>query len=260
MRAGRFADARDAFRRSLNLNARPSVAFNLAVAHSRTGEYVAAVRLFERLLSGGFGDLPADRRQEAAALRDEAESSVATLTVHLPPAEGLNVRVDGQVYAEQMRLDPGEHIVSIHSPRHLPVEVRVALTRGDSETIHPELELREDERLGRLRVTSAAEGGVLSIDGVADGTELDERLPPGEYLVVLREGGRRSERLIQVEAGVEARYEMNFERSEGRRAWPWVIAGVLVAGAGAGVAAYFLARPQPREDAVFGQFTTLRAP
>ena len=111
MRSGRFADARDAFLRSLELNPRPSVAFNLAVAHSRTGEYVAAVVLFERLLAGDFGDLPGERRREAESLMVEAEASIATLVVHLPPVEGLNVRVDGRVYRENMRLDPGAHFI-----------------------------------------------------------------------------------------------------------------------------------------------------
>lgn len=259
MRDGRFADARDAFRRSLELNPRASVAFNLAVAYTRTGEYVAATTLFTRLLDADFGDLPEERRLEADSLRTEANASVATLTLRLPPAEGLDVRVDGQVYGEQMRLDPGEHIVNITSPRHVPVEVRVTLERGGAETLRPELELREDARLGRLRVSTPVEGGLLSIDGVTGGSaEIDERLSPGEYMVVLRFEGEENTRLIQVEAGVEARYELDFQRSS-RRAWPWVVAGILVVGAAAGVATYFLTRPQLREDAAFGQFSTLRA-
>ena len=261
MRDGRFADARDAFLRSLELNPRPSVAFNLAVAYTRTGEYVAAVGLFDRLLEGDFGNLPRDKRREVRTLRAEAEGSVALLTIHLPPAEGLNVRVDGQRYEGPMRVDPGEHIVSLTSPRHVPLELRVALERGGEETVDPELELREDERLGRLRITTPVDGGLLTIEGVAEGEdELDERLPPGEYVVTLQDGDEHSERVVQVEAGVEVRYELSFEQSSSRRAWPWIVAGVLVAGAGASVAAYFLTRPTQREDPVFGSFTTLRAP
>ncbi len=254
--AGRFADARDLYRRSLALQANPATAFNLAVALTRTGEFVEAVRRFDALLEGSLGALSRTQRREVRHLRAEAEDSVATLRLRLPPIDGLEVRVDGQRREGVARLDPGEHIVAITSPRHRPLEVEVALERGESRDLRPTLQLRPDLTRGRL-VVEAPEGGHLTLAGAGEAMgRLDLELEAGAYELTLVADGRSRQREVVVEAGTTSRYEVRLAPQ--RRWWLWAIGGVLVAGAVTTAIVLTRTEQPPREDPVYGTLTTLR--
>lgn len=252
---GRFADARDLYRRSLELEGNPATAFNLAVALTRTGEFVEAVQRFDALLEGEHGRISRAQQREVRNLQRDAERNVATLDVRLPPIDGLVVRVDGQRVAGTSRVDPGEHLVSVESPRHRPLEERVTLERGETLEFAPTLQLRPDLTRGRL-VVDAPEGGHLSVAGGGEAMDhLDLELEAGTYELTLTGGGGGRTREVVVEAGATSRYEIT--PAPTRRVWLWVLAGVLVAGAAATVVALSLGEKPPREDAVYGSIATL---
>ncbi len=253
---GRFADARDLYRRSLDLEGNPATAFNLAVALTRTGEFVEAVERFDALLEGEHGRISRAQQREVRNLRRDADRNVATLAVRLPPIDGLVVRVDGQRVEGTSRVDPGEHLVAIESPRHRPLEERVTLERGETHDFAPTLQLRPDLTRGRL-VVDAPEGGHLSVAGGGEAMDhLDLELEAGTYELRLTGGGGERVRDVVVEAGAISRYEIT--PAPKRRVWLWVLAGVLVAGAAATVIGLSLGEKPPREDPVYGSIATLR--
>lgn len=253
---GRFADARDLYRRSLDLVSNPATAFNLAVALTRTGQFVEAIARFDALLEGEHGRISGGQRREVSALREDADAQIATLAVRLPPIEGLEVRVDGERVEGTSRLDPGEHLIAIESPRHRPLEERLTLERGEALNFAPTLQLRPDLTRGRL-VVDAPEGGHLSVAGGGEAMDhLDLQLEAGTYEVTLTGDGGDRVREVVVEAGASSRYEVT--PAPKRRVWLWVLAGVLVAGAAATVLALSLGEKPPREDSVYGSIATLR--
>jgi hypothetical protein len=254
--AGRFADARDLYRRSLELEPNPASAFNLAVALTRTGEFVEAATIFEELLEGSFGGLSRTQRREVRALRREASENVATLRVELPPVAEVEIRVDGKrIEGAVAHVDPGEHLVSVSSPRHRPVEDRVIVERGEERRYQPTLQLRPDLTMGRL-VVEAPEGGHLSVDGVAEAMgRLDLDLEAGTYELSLRADGRATDREVVVEAGTTSRYEVTL--APRRRVWLWIVGAVLVAGGVATALVLTRTEQPPREDPVYGTISTL---
>ena len=256
---GRFADARDLYRAALELGSNAAIAFNLAVALTRTGEFTEAVQVFDALLRDEYGSISPEQRREVAALSEEASREVATLVVRLPPTEGLEVRVDGQRVEGRHRLDPGEHIVSVQSRRHRPLEQRLVISRGETRDYAPTLQLRPHLTRGRL-IVDAPDGGLLEVEGAGEAmNHLDLELEEGVYRVTLTSDERVHEREVEVAAGTSSRYEMSPSPPR-RRAWLWVLAGVLVAGATTAVLALSLGSKPPREDEVYGTVTTLWAP
>lgn len=107
----RWAEALDAFQRSMGLVARPSTRFNVAQALSRLGRYRLAVATFEAYLSPSEPDRDAGRVAQARALLAEARTRVATVALTDVP-HGAEVLVDGAAEAGEgatrtLVLDPG---------------------------------------------------------------------------------------------------------------------------------------------------------
>ncbi len=252
---GRFADARDLYRESLALERNRGNAFNLAVALTLTGEFVEAVGLFDALVEGLYDPLEPAQRRQVRRLRREAAANVATVAILLPEIDGLEVRVDGQRRVGDVRVDPGDHIITVASTRHRPIEAELRVRRGERVEFQPTLQLRADLTMGRL-VVEAADDGHLRVAGAEAIGRLDLRLEAGVYEVTLESGGRARTREVLVEAGATSRYEIAL--APPRRAWLWILGGVVLAGTL--TAALLLTRTEqrPRSDDVYGTISTLR--
>ena len=253
---GRFADARDLYRESLALERNRGNAFNLAVALTLTGEFVEAERLFDALLEGTYDPLAPAQRRQVTRLRQEAADNVATLVIQLPRVAGLEVRIDGQRRSGEVRLDPGEHIVTVTSPRHRPIEEELRVRRGERLEFQPTLQLRADLTMGRL-IVEAPEGGHLSVAGVAEAIgRLELRLEAGIYEVALESDGRERTREVLVEAGATSRYEIAL--APPRRPWLWVLGGAVLVGTLTTALVLTRTEQRPRSDDVYGTISTLR--
>jgi hypothetical protein len=142
---GRFAEARDLLRQSLDAHPHPAAAFNLAIALRGTGELLAAIETFERLLAGRFGALPDDRRAEVAEPLAELRAAIATIRVRACGAERITIRLDGEetdalettqgCASTELRVDPGLHVVTADAPRAESVQRRVEAERGGTARV-----------------------------------------------------------------------------------------------------------------------------
>lgn len=255
----RFARARDLFRRSLALFPNAGTAFNLAVAHARTGHFVEASDLYGALLDEAHGSLRAEQRREVARLRREADANVAHLALEVPDApDGLIVRVDGErVLVGPLRLDPGEHVVVASAPRFETLERTLVLEPGATRELA--LGLIPSRAEGVLMVESDPRTYIEVSGHGSDRGTLRLRLPPGIYVVQLRRGRRSRDVEAVLRPGGELRLRIDVE---GRRPGLWIGLAAAAAALAAG-AAVVATRDQvgdPRSDEVYGVITTLRAP
>jgi hypothetical protein len=263
---GRFAEARDLLRRSLDLTPNPATAFNLAVALRGTGETLASVSTFDDLLGGRYGRISGSQRAEAGRLRAQTRAEVAVLHIVARGADRIEVRVDGRrigVLEDGERraheVDPGPRVVTASAPRRETVERRLELARGSSERV--ELELLPSGS-GELVVEAIYPEDVLEIVGVGRATgTLRREVPPGDYEVVVSGPAGRRESLVTVEPGQTLRVRLERERAS---AWtsPWLWTGVGAAVAGLIVAGVLLLGDRvedPIQDPVYGVVAALRA-
>ena len=107
----RWAEAHDAFQRSLAITPRPSTRFNLAQALLRMGRYRAAVAALEAHLNAAEPDDNAPRVAQSRTLLAEARARLVTVALSNIPA-GAEVLVDGAAEAGEgptrvLLLDPG---------------------------------------------------------------------------------------------------------------------------------------------------------
>jgi tetratricopeptide (TPR) repeat protein len=107
----RWAEALDAFQRSLALTPRPSTRFNVAQALLRVGRYRDAVAAFEAHQNAPDADTDAARLADSRRMLAEARGRVVSVTLTEVP-DGAEVLVDGAVEAgtgatRTLTLDPG---------------------------------------------------------------------------------------------------------------------------------------------------------
>lgn len=139
---GDYAAARVKLARALEFLPHPSVAYNLALLHQRTGDALASLALLNALLEGTYGELPAGREAEARTLRAEVGGVVATLRVVVQGPERADLRIDGARVDEVVegrvqpyRVNPGERRVLASSPDYESAERVVTLDPGGSERV-----------------------------------------------------------------------------------------------------------------------------
>jgi hypothetical protein len=268
LETGRFAEARDLLRRSIELTPNPASAFNLAIALRGTGETIAAVATFDRLLDGEYGQLSAAQRREAERLRHETRAEIAVLHISATGADEIELRVDGQragtasaAEVVEHRVDPGTRVVTASAPRRETAERRVDLPRGGSLRVAFELEPTADALVGTLVVEAVHPDDVLEIVGVGRGTDVLRReLEPGSYTVIADGPAGRRESTVDLEAGTTLRVRLE-PADTGLLESPifWLSAGLLVAAAlTAGILLFTTREEDPIQDPVYGLVVTLR--
>ena len=116
----RLGDARDLLKRSLDLDPAAPTAFNLAGVLADTGDYVAAIELYDALQAGDFGEIPPDRLTRVRERSLEAAQRVATILVRVRIDVPVRASLDGEVVHDateartfDLRVNPGEHHVRV---------------------------------------------------------------------------------------------------------------------------------------------------
>jgi hypothetical protein len=136
-REQRWADAVDAFQRSLELSPRPMTMMNLAGALAQNAQLVEAAEAYRMFIAEASSG-------PAARVRDEAQAQLATLEARIPH---VRLRVLGRQDGDVITLDeyqisaaaldtplpvnPGDHVVTIsrdgHEPRSVPFTAQEAV-------------------------------------------------------------------------------------------------------------------------------------
>lgn len=135
--SGRFPDARDLLRRSLEMHPHASTAFNLVVALRGTEQPTEAARVCEDLLAERLGALDAERMREARTLCDDVAGDRARIEVVVSGAPRIEVSLDDLSLGEvddgasvERFVDPGWHVVRASAPGRTAAERSVQVERG----------------------------------------------------------------------------------------------------------------------------------
>ncbi len=208
---GRYEEALEGFRRSFVLRPAPLVLYNIAVAERRLGHDLQAVRHLREYLAEAGEDDP--RRGVIVGELEELERRLAQVSIEVDPP-GAEIRVDGRSVGvaplpAPVVLVPGSHRIEVEAPEHGPVSQVLELRAGERRRVHLELGSRD-------RAPARADGGrrpadLLALDASRDDPARDS-------------------------AG-------SFWQSP----WPWIVAGVLLAGAGAGLWLWVSDEPESLE-------------
>jgi hypothetical protein len=265
LQGGRFQEASSLFERSLEAQPRPSTAFNLGVARRGLGDALGAVQVFEDLLDGAYGALEGPQRREARHLLREARADVGSIEVRIDGAPHASLVIDGEPRGRvekgqprTFRVNPGPRRLEAKAPGREPSTRTFRVEAGGRRTAT--LTLPPDRRPGVLILESNADDAVLEIEGVdkAPG-RLRRELPPGEYTVHAR--GDDGSRTTRVEVPPARRVRLVLDpptRGFFEKPAFWVVAGVVVAGAAAGVTVGLIRRKQdPVVDEFWGNTEAL---
>ena len=160
--SGRFAEARDLFRRSLQAHPNAAAAFNLAVALRGTGETVESVEVFDALLAGAYGALREQQRREAQGLRAETQAEIAVLQIRATGPPRTDVRIDGRragvvgsTDVLEAPVNAGAHVVIGTATEYEIAEQRVSVARGELAQLQLTLEPSEPPPI-RTRIVEAS--------------------------------------------------------------------------------------------------------
>jgi hypothetical protein len=267
MSVGRFSDAEQLFRRSVNLVPKASAAFNLAVALRGMGRPKEAHDTLTDLLSGKYGELPGDMRHAVEDLAREAARDVASLSVTLRGAPNAELRVDGvkvgtldEAKPLSVPVNPGERVVTLSARLRETVERRVVLAAGKSAKVEATLTLSRAARMATLILTADTPDRALEIVGVARGRgRLERKLPPGKYTVRVTGRGSTYESTVLLEPATERRVVLDAPPGLLLKS-PWFWTAAVAIAAGATLGGYFLLRDReqaPVRDPEFSVTQTL---
>jgi hypothetical protein len=131
--AGRWAEAVARFREVVAIREAPRALYTLAQAEEHTGALATAARTYERALAGARSASAADVAQSAAAALAIIEPRIPRIVVGLErPSEGATATVDGVPanFGDPVRVDPGEHQVSVVAPGRKPSTSVVRIAEG----------------------------------------------------------------------------------------------------------------------------------
>lgn len=261
---GRFSEAAEYFRRSLELVPKPSAAFNLAVALRGMGHPKQARDVLDQLLAEEFGAPPEAMLPEARRLRGEVAASVSRLLVELDGTARADLRVDGERHSYRGRVlslevNPGEHVLSATAKSYLPAESKVLVAAGGTKRVVLHLELSPEARMATLEVVAKERDARVGIVGVGWGNgSVTRRVEPGRYELWLRSDTGDRDSSVTVRPGTRYRVELTPDQTSlWAGPWPWIVAGVVVTGAVVG--GYFLLRDPNKEPVRDPEYQTVEA-
>ncbi len=229
----RFAEAAEAFERSLERHARPSTRFNLALCLFALGRHVETLDVLERYVE----EAPPEEAEgviEARRMMALARGRLATLAVEAVPADA-NVTIDGEAFADasELRLDPGVHVLRVAATDHATRVIRLELDAGERRRELVRLESTRSPALLSLSVDRAA---TITLDGVVVEALRDERLEPGSHQLRVEAPGASWGRELTLESGQHHEIDLTLPPEPPppaewwQKPWPWLAAGVVVVG------------------------------
>jgi hypothetical protein len=184
--SGDFKAALAEFEAAYAASPRSSPLINQALCHKKLGRYPRAVEKLELALNKHRAELAESDRAAAEAAVVEMKALFAFLTFAIVP-DSATITVDGEEVPLAVRTSgyavaPGEHVIVITAPRHLPFERKVTLASTQREAIAVSL---QKER-GKLRVVAKTPETAIRLDGkeIAKGS-LELELDAGNHTLEL---------------------------------------------------------------------------
>lgn len=212
-----FAGARSEFERAQELSGDPRILYNVAVCDKSLHRYARAMAALEKSLRLGGDTLPkayASLVQDTLATLDPY---VSTLTIQSSEA-GAKVYVDDEEVGETplvapLRIDVGDHLVSLKKTGFLDEPKKVRITSGTPTELH--LQLEPQQKRADVVVTSNVPSGAhVLVDGIDLGiAPFRGVLEPGKHAITVRAPGHRSEtRVVEIVFGKENEQSFTLQR------------------------------------------------
>jgi hypothetical protein len=253
--AGDFAGAGIKFQRAYDTSHDPRLLWNLAAVEKSLRHYARVEVLIEQYLKeGGTSVADADRAQANDVL-DTVRGLIADVTVTADQA-GAVVSVDGvdvgTTPLAPLRLDLGARRIRVQKDGYKSFETIETITGPGSVSVAAKLEPVVHQ--GQLRVVAPTDAAIR-LDGKLVGTGTWEAaVPSGAHTLVVTAPGKHryaSDLVVTDDQTNSVHVELESEsvpvvtQPAPNRTWLW-ISGGIVAAAGIGVGAYFLARPETK--------------
>lgn len=251
-KSGDFAGAEGRFWSAYQTTHDVRLLWNAAACEQGQRHYSKAIALLRRYLSSGSPLITEEGRQSARAFLDAALPLTARLVVvSNQPHSQLYVddeRLGALPLDAETRVDFGTHRLVLRKPQFVDGVQLITVTSSTDE--HVTFELQPIVHEGRL-VVRATPGDSIAIDGRFRAlSSFDGILPSGKHrLRVTAAGSRTFETSVLIEDDRTRALDVTLEReplSSRIPGWLWVAGGAAVL-AGAGTAAYFIAR-SPESD------------
>jgi tetratricopeptide (TPR) repeat protein len=184
----RFAEAADAFQRSLALVERAATLWNLAACLRELGRHVEAIGALERYLEIADPDAEREGIDSAGRMLAASRSRAGEITLHVEPPDA-EVTLDGLALegggTRSATVDPGAHAIRISAAGRAPRLLE--LTVGPGERIQRAIDLEPIVVTTSLVLRSSEAGATLLLDGeeIGRGTARVE-LGPGAHEIDIR--------------------------------------------------------------------------
>ena len=147
--AGRYAEARNTFRRAHALYPTSRTLRGIGMCAFNLGDYTDAIYQLEHALVESRKPLSGDQRAQTRALIAKAGARVGRFRLRLTPPEAV-LRVDGQpalvLEGDELLVEAGQHEIEARAPGFLPARSSVRVEGGDRTTLVLRL-LRDDDPL-----------------------------------------------------------------------------------------------------------------
>jgi tetratricopeptide (TPR) repeat protein len=172
--AGRWAEAVEAFTRSLSLVERPSTLFNLLTALREQARYREALPIGERYLVVAKAAEDAPKRAQVQRLITEMKDAMGTLVLRVEPA-GAEVQVDDIAVPPrsfpQLYLSPGRHELVVRAEGYTPHQETITIERHIRSQVA--VKLKRPEVPAVVAAPVPAPGPQPATKSQADRTRLD---------------------------------------------------------------------------------------
>lgn len=173
--------------RSLGLHPTRAALYNLGLCHQSLSRPADAIQAFQRFLRDYGASAPENERAEVEGLIRGLQPQVGRLVVRVSVPDAA-VAVDGDAVgrsplADDLMLEPGEHLVEVALDGYAPVRRELRLAAGESVVLDLMLEV-----LGRSDGGTTAGVGAVAPDGTTTAPG-DDGLSPALFWTMLGVGG-----------------------------------------------------------------------
>jgi tetratricopeptide (TPR) repeat protein len=204
--------------------------YNIATCHGRLGDYVTAIRYYERALKH-VPLPPIARRRSIMAEMKRLQSLLAIVRLDLNVAKATLV-VSGVkrevTNGETFSLPSGIHVFELSAPGHGPERQKVTLTGGTVSTV--QFTLRQGTR---LRVESNASGAQVYMDGAEAGrTPYEVDIAPRTVNLRVQSAGRipwQGQVTGKPGETVQIQVDLDDPKKGLKQYWFWTAAGAALA-------------------------------
>lgn len=258
MDAGRAAEALAAYRRAREITPSPALDYNIGRALLAVGDFAGALEAFERYDSTASAELK-QRTHRLAEIMSELRAKIAMLTL-AGDLEGARVTIRGEAVAVSpgapIRTNPGDAVVRVERDGSQPFVANVTLAPGRTHALT--VTLAPERATGRLTLTARPSSARVAIDGAPRGAApLDVELSAGEHEAVVTAPSFEPRRIhVTLARGESRRFDIELAPEKTpvtSRWWFWTGMGVVVVGAGIGIAAATIERAP--SDGSLGTFS-----